>query len=172
MKRKCFIALSYFYLEMYNMSNPGPDYRSLSTPCDVKGIIFFLTWIQCNFGWTHLIPIFLYYLKPCLHKAIMRPCVMTLFLLHCTLMQTHNHHLQTAFLFIFYSALQKWLSDFWKQSFLHHHLYPLFKFTNSSFSYLWSYPVPLEFQIIRSKCLQVLSAKKIRMTWTFTFNHF
>lgn len=33
--------------------------------------VFFLTWIQCNFGWTHLILIFLYYLKPCLQNQLL-----------------------------------------------------------------------------------------------------
>lgn len=38
-KRKCFIAL--FLLLSRNVHpNPGPDYKCLSTPCDVKGIIY------------------------------------------------------------------------------------------------------------------------------------
>lgn len=124
--------------------------------------VFFLTWIQCNFGWTHLILIFLYYLKPCLQNQLLFSNNETVChdavssSLH-TEANTESPPPDSFFLFIFYSAFQKWLSDFWKHSFLHH-LYPVFKFTNSSFSYFWSYayPVPLEFQIIRSKCLQVL----------------
>lgn len=120
--------------------------------------VFFLTWIQCNFGWTHLILIFLYYLKPCLQNQLLFSNNETVChdavssSLH-TEANTESPPPDSFFLFIFYSAFQKWLSDFWKHSFLHH-LYPVFKFTNSSFSYFWSYayPVPLEFQIIRSKC--------------------
>lgn len=33
--------------------------------------VFFLNWIECNFGWTNLSLIFLYYLKPCLQNQLL-----------------------------------------------------------------------------------------------------